>query len=351
MEGTLNVNGTATQKVYFTSISDDAIGGDTNADGGSSQPRAGNWDNIVFKNGSHGALHNAEIRYTGGGAVTVDGSSPTLENVTIKHGGWVAVSALPTDTPTITNLATEDVAFAGMEIRGGALTTNATWNQTGIVYLFTSNFTVGNAATLTIAPGVVLKLISVCCEPRVVNVEGTLNVNGTADQPVYFTSLRDDAIGGDTNNDSGNSHANLGDWGGIRFAANSKGNFTHAVIRYAGVSRTAGALHIKDAIVTIVNSVISNNFIGLLVEGASAEVRAQAVNTPTTVSKSGLYNNAEYDVFAKTGTSVVASSNWWGGSNAQPKVNGDVTIADRCADENCTTVVTPRALYLPLVRR
>lgn len=351
VEGTLNVNGNAAQKVYFTTMYDDAIGGDTNADGGNSQPRSGNWDNIIFKKGSQGAITHAEIRYTGGGAITVDGSSPTLTNVTIKHGAWAAISALPTDTPIITNLATENVALAGMEIRGGALTTNATWNQTGVVYIFTSNFTIGNAATLTIAPGLVLKLLSVCCEPRVISVEGRLTVNGTAEQPIYFTSFRDDAIGGDTNNDSGNSQARAGDWGGIRFAAGSNGAFTHTVIRYAGVSRSLGALHIKDAIVTIVNSVINNNIIGLFAEGATAEVQAQMSNTATTVSQSGLYSNGEYDVFAKSGASVVADNNWWGSSNPQPKVSGNVTTANPCADEACTTIRKPSGLYLPLVRR
>jgi len=351
VEGTLNVNGTATQKVYFSSISDDAIGGDTNSDGGNSQPRAGNWDNIAFKNGSHGIINYAEIRYTGGGAINLDGSSPTLDHVTVKHGSWAAMSALPTDTPTITNFATEDVVLAGMEIRGGALTTDATWNQTAVVYIFTSNFTVGNAATLTISPGIVLKLLSVCCEARILTVEGTVNVNGTADQPIYFTSLRDDAIGGDTNNDTGATQPRAGDWGGIRFTAASKGNFTHAVIRYAGVARTSGALHIKDATVTIVNSVISNNVIGLFAEGATADVQMRRINTPANISKSGLYSNTEYDVFAKAGASVVANSNWWGSRSAQPKVSGDVTTEDRCSNEDCTSVVSPISIYLPLIRR
>lgn len=354
IEGTLNINGTADQKVYLTSLLDDAVRGDTNNDGGNSQPKAGDWGNIFFKAGSHGVIHDAEVRYGDsgkGGAIRLEGSSLTLDHVAFKHTPWAAISALPTDTPTITNFATENVALAGMEIRGGALTTNATWNQTGIVYIFTSNFTVGNAATLTIAPGLVLKLLSVCCETRILTVEGTLQVNGTADQPIYFTSLRDDAIGGDTNNDTGSTQPRAGDWGGIRFVAASNGNFDHAVIRYAGVARTAGALHIKDAAVTMVNSVISNNVIGLFAEGATAEVQAQMLNTPATVSKSGLYNNSEYDVFAKAGASVVANSNWWGSSSAQPKVSGDVTTEDRCANEDCTSVVSPISIYLPFVIR
>ncbi len=177
-------------------------------------------------------------------------------------------------------------------------------------------------------------------------------MNGTADQPVYFTSWHDDAIGGDTNNNTGNTQPAAGNWNGIHFAANSKGNFTHAVIRYAGVSRTSGALHIKDAVVTIADSVISNNFIGLFVEGATAEAHTLTTNTAADVSKSGLYSNAEYDIFTKAGASVVANSNWWGDSGGPgDKVSGDVTVDNWCADENCASIVKPATVYLPVIRR
>jgi len=73
--------------------------------------------------------------------------------------------------------------------------------------------------------------------------------------------------------------------------------------------------------------------------------------TSANVSKSGLYSNAEYDVFAKAGASVVADNNWWGSSNPQPKVSGNVTTAQPCADEACTVTLNPSSLYLPLVRR
>ena len=105
-------------------------------------------NNIVFKNGSHGTINYPEVLYGDlgrGGSIRLEGSSPTLDHLIVKHSAWAAISALPTDTPTIT-IATEDVGRSvGMEIHGGALATNATWNQTGIVYIFSSNFTVGNA--------------------------------------------------------------------------------------------------------------------------------------------------------------------------------------------------------------
>lgn len=47
------------------------------------------------------------------------------------------------------------------------------------------------------------------------------------------------------------------------------------------------------------------------------------INTSTDISKLGLYSNAEYDVFANVGPSVVANNNWWG-SNSRPKVSGNV---------------------------
>ena len=96
---------------------------------------------------------------------------------------------------------------------------------------------------------------------------------------------------------------------------------------------------------------ISNNVIGLFAEGATAEARTLMVSTPADVSTSGLYSNDEYDVFTKAGASVVANSNWWGSSTAQPKVSGGVTIKDRCADAGCTVIVKLGRIYLSVIRR
>jgi hypothetical protein len=89
------------------------------------------------------------------------------------------------------------------------------------------NLVIGPAGSLVFEPDTIVKF-SIDQKGSVENirVEGTLDARGTADQPVTFTSLNDDTIGGDTNND--------GDWNSIRIASTGTGTFDHAVLRYGG---------------------------------------------------------------------------------------------------------------------
>jgi RHS repeat-associated protein len=117
---------------------------------------------------------------------------------------------------------------------GGSIVANTTWTTANSPYIIQSDVTVTNGATLTIQPGVVVKFAS--GTNLYVSPGGTLQAVGTAPQPIYFTSLKDDSIVGDTNGDGSATAPAPGDWGMLQFNGVSgqpaRGSLTSAVIRY-----------------------------------------------------------------------------------------------------------------------
>ncbi len=116
----------------------------------------------------------------------------------------------------------------------GTITTDTTWT-TGNVYVVQNCALIVQAgATLTIQPGVVVKFLNgsdvVAAGLR---VDGSLIAQGTAEQPVVFTSLADDSAGGDTNG-NGNSNGTKGDWHGMVLTNGSETILDHVSVRYAG---------------------------------------------------------------------------------------------------------------------
>ncbi|HFD39821.1 MAG TPA: hypothetical protein ENJ31_08280, partial [Anaerolineae bacterium] len=267
VDGTLNVNGTSSNMVYFTSIRDDTVGGDTNGDGDNTSPAAGDWDRVYLRSGSSGStISYAELRYAGGyysgenyGAIHLEGSSPTLSHIIVRSSDWSAISALASDQPTITNFTAYNTPYGGLEIRGGTLSTNATWDQTDIVYILTNNVSVAGGTTLTIDAGMIIKFREKS-NAASLTVDGTLNVNGTSSNMVYFTSIRDDTVGGDTNGNGNSTSPSAGDWDRIYLRSGSSGStISYAELRYAGgyySGENYGAIHLEGSSPTLSHIIV-----------------------------------------------------------------------------------------------
>ncbi|MEK7214492.1 MAG: right-handed parallel beta-helix repeat-containing protein, partial [Chloroflexota bacterium] len=140
----------------------------------------------------------------------------------------------------------------------GILTAQTTWSTAQSPFVLTGNVFVSSGVTLTIEPGVVVRVQA----GKALRVEGTLVARGTSGQPLTFTS------------DSASPAR--GDWVGIQFTDSStdatfdaSGNYTGgSILEYATVEYAGGgvapqpAVSIDLAAPFIARSTIRNNLTG-----------------------------------------------------------------------------------------
>lgn len=120
-------------------------------------------------------------------------------------------------------------------------------------YIVSNSVTVASGATVTISAGAILKF-NVGCS---LTVNGSLDVRGTRAAPVVFTSLKDDAHGGDTNGDGDATYPQAGDWYQIRVKGTA--DFDYAQVLYNSSNENYGGLEAYGGTVNFRNGQIAHS--------------------------------------------------------------------------------------------
>ncbi|NLF38299.1 carboxypeptidase regulatory-like domain-containing protein [bacterium] len=341
----LDAFGTNEHPVVMTSLRDDAAGGDSNMDGNQSVPQAGDWYGIGIE-GTGAFNHNefVELRYL-------------------------------------------------LTAHAGTLSGSETWLG-GYLHRITGDVTVPDGSTLTIEPGAVVKFDSL--KNLVVNAGGTLAARGTAAQPIVFTSVNDDSIGGDTNGDGAQSAPAPGDWATI-FINGGAGHFDHVSILYgagtgggyawgAGALRTSGgavlsmanslvraaiyegihctgggavtisntvitdtdrAINADGAVVKIVNCTLDNNRIGLRPHGGTINIHNSIISRSAQIAVEGANIIRYCDVWSATNNNGSFTPGVNGNISADPRFrnadagNYQLNFGSPCIDAADGTIAPP----------
>ena len=318
VHGGLSAVGTVSEKVVFTSLKDDASGGDTNNDGNASTPTAGNWGNISYYDDaidSVNILKHCEINYSKGISITsahvsVDScviqqvkgnafsfygtANPTIQNCgiynvtyyysyafgiynssspTIQNNEIINVYNAPITmnifaSPTFSNNTIQNVGRIAIDIESETLSQSDTISQRSfagyenITYVLKEKLTINSGTTITIPAGTVFKNYGFY-------VNGNIQVNGTAEEPVILTRLSDDMYGNpedtEQNGDTGSGSYTYGFY--FTNSSDDASQINHCIIKHKSYG-----LDLNSASPTVNNTLFEYQTYGLELNGVSAPV-------------------------------------------------------------------------------
>lgn len=273
VDGRIVAAGLAETPIIFTSYRDDA-GDDTNGDGNGTSPSPGDWG-YIYIGGTNNASNFAHCRFSYGGGynnydfvLELASSSTTVANCTFFANKAEHYGALNASDAGENVTITGNTFFANSKplmVNGyislddsnvfvnpddanqtnvhnavyyhgnyGKVKGDVTWAETDVPFVVTdgATVTVESGHSLTIAPGVVVKFVA---GEGMDADEGLVLARGTDAEPIVFTSLHDDAFGGDTGDDGDQLEPVPGDWNHVLVSGtNNPSEFEHCHFYYGG---------------------------------------------------------------------------------------------------------------------
>jgi len=324
--------------------------------------------NTIERNGDAGIYLNKAvsgatieentIRYNAGhgiyiGYSSVPGHGAAVSTNTIEDNGGYGIYVDASTEPPALSANTISGNTLGRVVTGGSVSRNVTWTKAGGPYVINNSVWVNAGATLTLEPGVIIKMN----RDTLIGVFGGLVAGGTSAEPIYFTDLRDDTVGGDTNGDGSATGPAPGGWNGIVIVSGGTAILDYVVVRYGGPkipeSNNPGYYHLYANIqkrgsgsVSITNSTISDSeAYGIQIENTSdaqtisgntierngdAGIYLRAAGSGVMISENTIRDNGSYGIDMYAGTLPVLSHNGISGNATGPtvvegKISADVT--------------------------
>ena len=361
VDGTLDAVGTASNPIVFTSLNDNSIGGTTGSGApaagdwtgiavngtGSIDIEYATVDYAVNAIGASTASasavtcsHDTIADPSGVGIAVTGASSPLITDNVISEPGQSGLALSSVSDPVISgNSVTAAGSFAYLLGSGtlglsgvsnndatgataefviyGTLSESSTLNDEAIPWVLDGlaygQLTIAGGVTLTVSPGTIVKLSNgvgavpygpqnyLCPNSSLdgnLCVDGTLDAVGTASNPIVFTSLNDNSIGGGT----GTGSPAAGDWTGIGVDSGGSIDLEHAKLSYAWTGVSINTPGMAD----VVAGSITDSTLAVSVSAGAVQLRASLSNDTEGVTACS---------WGTSGCSVDAAYTYWGSSS------------------------------------
>ena len=164
------------------------------------------------------------------------------------------------------------------------ISVDTTWTKDTSPYVVYQDVAVESGVTLTILPGTVIKFRG----NRYLDIFGKLIANGTASEKIYFTSLYDDSIGGDTDGYGSDWMPEYSKWGGIEILNGGVSKISDTEISYAKytlgiyfgngsldsviISNCDNGMILQESTLDIKNAIFSDIFVDILIAYSNSTI-------------------------------------------------------------------------------